>query len=83
MTSSSKNNLQNDPSVELFEKLQQLEITQSYQEDVIENLEKTVAQQHQDIQRLEHKLKLLSDYLRTLRQDVITNPDNEVPPPHY
>ena len=67
----------------LTEKVNHLEMTQAYQEDVIENLENTVVQQHQDIQTLKNQLKLLSEYIKNLRQDSIKNPEDEVPPPHY
>ncbi len=67
----------------MTERLAQLEITQAFQEESIESLEKTVMQQHQDIQRLEHKLKLLADYLKNLRQEGIKNSHEETPPPHY
>ena len=67
----------------ITERLAQLEINQSFQEESIESLEKTIMQQHQDIQRLEHKLTLLSEYLKNMKQDNIKNVYEETPPPHY
>ncbi|WP_373017194.1 SlyX family protein [Thiomicrorhabdus sp.] len=70
-------------SSELQERLHAIEITQAFQDDVIEALQKTVAQQHQEIQTLQTQLRLLSEYLKTLREEGIKDPTQEVPPPHY
>ncbi|NPA72832.1 MAG: SlyX family protein [Gammaproteobacteria bacterium] len=67
----------------LTEQLHNLQMTQSYQESTIESLEKTVVQQHADIQQLQDQVRLLSEYLKTLKQDFIKNPGDESPPPHY
>lgn len=71
------------PYEDLIQKIDTLEINQTFQEETLEALEKTITQQHQDIQRLEHKLTLLTDYLKTMKQDAIKNPHEEAPPPHY
>ncbi|BCN93381.1 hypothetical protein THMIRHAM_11660 [Thiomicrorhabdus immobilis] len=68
---------------EILERLNQLEMNQAFHDDNIEALERTVAIQHQEIQLLEKKLMLLSDYIKTLKQDAIKDPKDEVPPPHY
>lgn len=65
------------------EKINSLEINQAFHEESIHELEKTVAQQHQEIQMLQKQLSLLSEYLKTLRQEAIKDPQDEVPPPHY
>ncbi|VAW46314.1 hypothetical protein MNBD_GAMMA04-415 [hydrothermal vent metagenome] len=68
----------------ITERLAQLEINQSFQEESIESLEKTVMQQHQDIQRLERKLSLLTEYLKNMKQQGgIKHTHEETPPPHY
>lgn len=61
----------------------QLEETQAFQEEEIEALKQTVTQQHHDIQLLQKQLKLLSEYLKTLREESVRDPSQEVPPPHY
>ncbi|MCF6253984.1 MAG: SlyX family protein [Thiomicrorhabdus sp.] len=77
MTHSSELNL-------ITERLAQLETNQAFQEESIESLEKTVAQQYQTIQQLEHKLKLLSEYLKNMKQQGgIKHIHEETPPPHY
>ena len=68
----------------LTERLAHLESNQAFQEESIESLEQTVAQQYQSIQQLEHKLKLLSEYLKNMKQqEGIKHTHEETPPPHY
>lgn len=71
----------------LSNQIQTLEMNQAFQEESIEAMEKTIVQQHLEIQNLQNKMTLLSDYLRALRQDIgqggIKNPEDESPPPHY
>lgn len=70
----------------LIERVYQLEIKTTYQEDTIEALNNTIGKQHQDIQTLRYQITLLSDYLKGLKQQLdsgIKMPNEEVPPPHY
>lgn len=68
----------------ILEKLHQLEINQSFQDETIAALETTVGKQHQQIQLLENKIQLLTEYIKSLKiQDGIKKPEEEVPPPHY
>ncbi|WP_040725017.1 SlyX family protein [Thiomicrorhabdus sp. Kp2] len=66
-----------------LERLDRVEMNQSFHDESIEALEKTIASQHQEIQLLERKISLLSNYLKTLQQNIIKDPKDEVPPPHY
>ena len=68
---------------QVLERLTQVEMNQAFHDDSIEALERTIASQHQDIQLLEKKITLLSDYIKSLKQDGIKDPKDEVPPPHY
>lgn len=68
---------------DVAERLQHLEVTQAFQDDTLEALQQTVAQQHQEIQMLQRQLKLLSEYLKTLREEAVRDPSQEAPPPHY
>ncbi|WP_178862414.1 SlyX family protein [Thiomicrorhabdus cannonii] len=70
-------------NTDIQERLQQIEIVQAFQDDTLEALQKTVAQQHQEIQTLQRQLKLLSEYLKTLREESVRDPSQESPPPHY
>jgi SlyX protein len=67
--------------------VQNLEINQTFQEDHIEAMEKTIVQQQQSIQTLQNQISLLSEYLKTMRQEAgqggVKNQEDEVPPPHY
>ncbi|GKT12255.1 MAG: SlyX protein [Thiomicrorhabdus sp.] len=76
-------NTQAEALLSLTEKLQHLEMTQAYQEESIESLEKTIGQQHQDIQLLKDQIRLLSGLLKSMKQDAIKSPQDEAPPPHY
>jgi len=79
------NSAQTLDMAELTEQLQQLQMTQAFQEDTIESLEKNVVNQQQDIQMLKNQLRILSDFLKNMRQDGdgIKRPEDEAPPPHY
>lgn len=68
---------------QILERLTQVEMNQAFHDDSIEALERTIANQHQDIQLLEKKIALLSEYIKNLKQDGIKDPHDEVPPPHY
>ncbi|MDX1352109.1 MAG: SlyX family protein [Thiomicrorhabdus sp.] len=68
---------------DVMNRVNHIEMNQSFHEQSIEALEKTVALQHQEIKLLEKKLALLSEYLKTLQQNQIKDPKDEVPPPHY
>ncbi|WP_029407561.1 SlyX family protein [Thiomicrorhabdus sp. Milos-T2] len=68
---------------QLLERIDQLEMNQSFHDDSIEALERTIALQHQEIQLLEKKLSLLTDYIKTIKQESIKDPQDETPPPHY
>ncbi|MBF6056872.1 SlyX family protein [Thiomicrorhabdus heinhorstiae] len=70
-------------SQEIRRLIESLQIEQAYHHDSIEAIEKTLLQQHQQIQQLQTQLKLLSEYLKTLREEAIRNPADEAPPPHY
>ncbi|WEJ63747.1 SlyX family protein [Thiomicrorhabdus lithotrophica] len=68
---------------QVLERLTRVEMNQAFHDESIEALERTIASQHQDIQLLEKKIALLSDYIKSLKQDSIKDPKDEVPPPHY
>lgn len=76
---------QESPVIEQLEqKIQEMEIQQTYQDDAIETMERTIASQHQEIQLLNKKLNLLADYIKNLpKESNIKTMEEEVPPPHY
>ncbi len=75
-----------DITLEIISKINNLESNMEYQEDAIEALNSTVGQQHQEIQQLQKKILLLSEYIKSLKDhnnSGIKRPEEEVPPPHY
>lgn len=71
---------------ELEEKIHQLEIHQAYQDENYDQLSQLVSKQQQDISSLNHQLKVLSEFLKSMKADMssqIKLPREEVPPPHY
>ena len=69
---------------ELKEQMSNLEITQAFQDDTIESLQRTVAIQHQEIQMLQTQLTLLSEYIKNMKEGGnIRLSSEETPPPHY
>jgi len=76
----------NDSFKKLKQNIETLEMTVAFQEDMIESLNTTVGKQHQDIQLLQTQLKLLSEFVKNLKnqnEHGIKYTDEEVPPPHY
>lgn len=66
-------------------KIADLEIKLAYQEETLEALEKTLAQQTQDNLALERKFKIMTEYLKGLKTEgeAIRPLNEETPPPHY
>ncbi len=68
------------------ERIIELEIKTAYQEDLLQALNKTVAQQQRAIDRLEATCQLLHDRIKSLStastEKHIGNPQHEIPP-HY
>lgn len=72
--------------IELTEKIHRLETHAAYQEDVIDALNQNLNKQHQDVQHLQTQIKLLSDFIKTMKSEMdsgIKLPADELPPPHY
>lgn len=70
----------------LEQKVENLENLAAHQEHTIECLNETVSKQQQNLLSLEHKLKVLSDFLKNMKlnqESSIKLPTEEVPPPHY
>ena len=65
------------------ERLQELEVKISYQEDTIEQLNNALSEQQQQLSDLEYKLRLLSDKMKAVPLSDIVSAEDEPPPPHY
>lgn len=67
----------------LQEQVYQLQENQAFASESILELEKTSAKQHLEIKQLEKQIKILSEYVKTLKQEGIKDVRDETPPPHY
>jgi len=64
------------------DRMTELEIRLAFQDDLLDTLNRTVAEQQLRIARLQAELRELSDYLRSLELPGRGKPEEEVPP-HY
>jgi SlyX protein len=64
------------------ERLIDLEIKVAYQEDLLQDLNKTIAQQQHQIFLLEKTCQLLHERIKSFRVE-LTNEAIDPPPPHY
>ena len=70
-------------SSELEEKLIDLEIRLTHQEDHIHSLDKVIYEQDQLLNALLDKVKQLDNKLKSAGSDNILSPAEDKPPPHY
>ncbi|WP_258240993.1 MULTISPECIES: SlyX family protein [Pseudidiomarina] len=70
----------------ILTQLADLESRLAFQDDTIETLNQLVIQQSDQLQRLEHKIKLLGQRLQQLQErsdDQLANDPADEVPPHY
>lgn len=60
-----------------------LQIRLAHQENHIQELDKAIYQQQQEIDTLLKRIALLEKHLRTLTESNILSPGDDKPPPHY
>lgn len=65
------------------ERLDALEIRIAYQDEIIEDLNKTVVAQWKEIERLTRELAMLADRVTRAEESGGPDPADEPPPPHY
>lgn len=65
------------------ERIIELEIKAAYQEDLLQELNKIVAGQQQQIDRLEATCKMLNERIKSLSIEGSTGENVEEVPPHY
>lgn len=68
---------------ELENRIIELETRLAFQEDNIETLSNTVANQQQTIDNLTVMIKHVNQQLKTLPSEIGSDVANEPPPPHY
>ena len=64
-------------------RLDALEIRIAHQDEVIEDLNRTVTAQWKEIDRLTREITMLSDRLASAEQAIGPDPGEEPPPPHW
>ena len=65
------------------ERLIDIEIRLTHQQDHLEQLDKVIVQQQNTIDELIHHIERLNRKLKSVTEDHIKKPEDEVPPPHY
>jgi len=60
-----------------------LEVKLAFQDDLLEALNQTVAQQQQQIDLLQAEMRLLYQQMKTLQPSQMADEADEPPPPHY
>ncbi|PID44664.1 MAG: SlyX protein [Proteobacteria bacterium] len=68
---------------ELEVRLEELETRSAFQEDILESLNKVIADQQKEIDQLWHASQILKDQIRKLEYDSGEKGDGDAPPPHY
>ena len=70
-------------SRQLDDKIIDLEIRLTHQEDHIQSLDKIIYEQDQLLRALLEKVKQMDDKLKSSSENNILSADEEAPPPHY
>lgn len=64
------------------ERLVRIETKLSFSEDLLDELNRTVYRQQQQIDRMQQQIRHLHERLETLRTSAVRDPRDEIPP-HY
>lgn len=67
----------------LAQRIDALEMRLVHQDEIIEDLNKTVIQQWKQIDLLIHRVTRLGDRLEAAKEGAGPDPQREPPPPHY
>ncbi len=74
----------NEQAASVFEdKLIDIEIRLTHQEDHIQSLDKVIYEQDQLISSLIEKVKQMDNKLKSVGEENILSSEDEAPPPHY
>ena len=64
-------------------RITELEVKLAFQDDLLEALNQTVAQQQQQIDLLQAQMRQLYQQMKTLQPSGLADEADEPPPPHY
>jgi SlyX protein len=65
------------------QRITELEIRLTHQDENIESLSNTIIRQHDEIDTLKLKLEILEKRLKTASESQMADQKDETPPPHY
>ncbi len=65
------------------DRIEQLEIKLSFQDDTVQALSDIVARQDRDIERLKQEIIMLKEKMQEIRVSAVKAEADEMPPPHY
>lgn len=68
---------------QLVQRIETLETKVTFQDELIEQLNQSLIDQHNDIRKLTMLIERLSTQLEDIQQPNIADISQEVPPPHY
>ncbi len=68
---------------ELIARTDNLEMKSAFQDDVIEELNKTIVMHSGTIEQLQAQINGLKKFLREAQDNTVRDPQDELPPPHY
>jgi SlyX protein len=67
----------------LEQRIENLESRLMFQDDLIEQLNQSLIEQHLDIRKLTLMVERMSHQLEDIQQPLIADASEETPPPHY
>ena len=68
---------------DLHARVENLETKVAFQDDTIESLNDSIAQQQQQIAHKPFKMNHMVERLKSMQPSNVASPEEETPPPHY
>lgn len=64
-------------------RLTELEVKVAFQDDLLETLNRTVAEQQREISLMQQEIQVLYQQVKAIQPSLVVSLSEEVPPPHY
>lgn len=64
-------------------RVEELEMKVTFQDDLIEKLNQSLVQHHNDIRTLTRMVEKMGNDMQDLQQNTVIDQSQETPPPHY